>query len=51
MDPLAPHAMLQDPMMSALSSTVIAYFVDMVSRQVWQHEMKNDVISTITKLY
>lgn len=35
-DPLAPHYVIQDPMMSGLSSSVIAYIADMVSPQVQQ---------------
>lgn len=30
-DPLAPHNMLQDPMMSTLSPTLISYITDMVN--------------------
>lgn len=38
-DPLAPHTVLQDPMMSALSPIVIAYITDMVS---WQCDIKKE---------
>lgn len=47
-NPLAPHNLLQDPMMSALNPTGIA---DMVSRQVGQQEKEMDAIPNITKRY
>lgn len=40
-DPLTPNNVLQDPMMSALSLTIIAYITDMVTRQIQQQEREN----------
>lgn len=50
-DPLAPHNVLQDLMISALSPTVIAYATDMVSQQGHQQEKENYVILKFTKPY
>lgn len=35
-DPLAPYTVLQDPMISVLNPTLIAYITDMASRQIQQ---------------
>lgn len=50
-DSLAPHNVVQDPMLSALNPTVVAYITDMVSRQVRQQEREMDVVPTVTKPY
>lgn len=42
--------MLQDPIMSVLSPTAIAYIADIVSRQVRQ-ERENDAIPIVPKPY
>lgn len=48
-DPLAPHNVLQGPMTSVLSSTLIVYIADMVSREVYQQEKEKDAIPMVTK--
>lgn len=50
-NPLMPQNVLQDPMLSRLSPTVIVYIVNIVSRQVRQQEKENDAILTDTKPY
>lgn len=50
-DPLEPHNMLQDPMVSALSATKIAYIAGTVSQQVRQQERENDKIPTVVEPY
>lgn len=50
-DTLAPHVMLQDPMVSTLNQPMIAYITDIVSQQVRQQKREMDGVPTVTKPY